>query len=72
MTILCFEAHHSDGRVWALRHRGKWTRNRRVIVKAPTVTVYRGKTSRQPKAYLVFPEPVVIRRGLGAVTVRTA
>jgi hypothetical protein len=72
MTILCFEAHHADGRVWALRHRGRWTRTRRVVVKAPTVTVYRGKLARQPKAYLAFPEPVVVNRGRGALIVRAS
>jgi hypothetical protein len=72
VTILCFEAHRPDGRVWAIRHRGKWTRAARVIVNAPTYTEYRGKDARQPKAFLRFSVPVKIARADGALIVRAA
>ena len=69
MTILCFEAHHADGRVWAVRHRGRWMRATRVSVQAPNVTVYRGRKAPQPKAYLAFREPVKVRRARGGIQV---
>jgi len=68
VTILCFEAHHADGRVWAIRHRGKWTRWRAVVIQGVTVdTDYRGPKARQPKAALAMWGPVQVigdrRRG---------
>lgn len=72
MTILCFEAHARDGRVWAVRHKGRWMRARRLVVEAPTETVYRGREARQPKAYLRCLVPVKLARQAGAVIVRAA
>ncbi len=51
-TLVCFEAHADDGYVWAVRHRGRWSRWRQVSITAPSVSVYRGPTARQPRAYL--------------------
>lgn len=72
MTILCFEAHHRDGRVWAIRHRNRWIRAKRVKVSADHVTVYRGPEARQPRAYLAFLEPVKVCRVKGALVVKAA
>lgn len=72
MTILCFEAHARDGRVWALRHRGKWTRAKQLICTAPIYSVYKGKDARQPKAFFrCFGHVKVVRRE-GALIVRAA
>lgn len=72
MTIVCFEAHAKDGRVWAIRHRGRWLRTAYVSVEAPTETVYRGKDARQPKAFLQCRGPVVVTRSKQAVAIRKA
>jgi len=72
MTILCFEAHAKDGRVWALRHRGRWMRARRLVVTAPVVSVYRGPMARQPKAYFACLVAVKVVRRAGALIVRAA
>ena len=72
MTILCFEAHVKDGRVWALRHRGRWTRAKPLVVTAPVVSVYRGRKARQPKAYFACLVAVTVTRRAGALIVRAA
>lgn len=50
--ILCFEAHRSDGNVWAVQQARRWTLAPAVDVRVPTVTVYRGRDVEQPRAYL--------------------
>jgi len=49
--VLCFENHAKDGKVWALKTRGRWSRWATVRVSVPIDSTYRGKEARQPKAY---------------------
>ena len=49
-TILCFEAHAADGKVWSVRHQGRWQTCQSVRLLAPSETVYIGPNGRQPKA----------------------
>lgn len=55
---ICFEAHQSDGQVWAVREGNQWHRAREIRSTIPLTTVYRGPDAPQPKAYL---------RGVGVV-----
>lgn len=60
--ILCFESHRAaahDGSVWAVKHGKNWVHAREVCVLVPTLTVYRGASAKQPKAFLT---------GIGVVT----
>lgn len=50
--LLCFESHKPDGLVWSVQQSRKWHAAESVRVLVPTVTEYRGKDARQPKAYL--------------------
>ena len=54
MTLwLCFDAHATDGLVWAVRAGRRWLRARDVVSTNLTwTTVYRGPTAPQPRAYL--------------------
>jgi hypothetical protein len=47
--------------VWCIRTGGKWLNARTIDVQVPTTTVFRGRSARQPKAYL---------EGVGVVTQR--
>lgn len=58
--ILCFESHAEDGKVWAIRTKGKWIRVTHVLCGVPVETVYRGSNARQPKAYLVGEGHVIV------------
>jgi hypothetical protein len=60
-TILCFKQHSADGLVWWVRHRGKWKTARSVSVQCEVRTVYRGKTGRQPHAFLQCLGSVVVK-----------
>jgi hypothetical protein len=51
--VLCFEAHATNGQVWALKTGKNWIHAREVSVLVPTLTVYRGRNAPQPRAYLV-------------------
>ncbi len=52
MTLLCFEAHRKDGKVWSIRHNGTWSHWARVVCEVPMLTVYKGPKAKQPRAYL--------------------
>jgi hypothetical protein len=59
-TILCFEAHRADGRVWSVRHRGKWHATAELVCQVPIVSRYRGRMARQPKAYFEVIGPHIL------------
>lgn len=68
-TLLCFEHHHPDGKVWALKHGGVWSRHRQIQSSGVTwQTVYLGREARQPKAYLVAVGPVRVNRRTGRIS----
>jgi hypothetical protein len=51
--ILCVDrVDEPNGRVWCVRTKGQWINASRVVVNVPTVTIFRGPTARQPKAFL--------------------
>lgn len=66
---VCYEATRADGRVWAVQAgRQPWVLTPHVSILAPSETVYRGPTAKQPRAYLtgngrvfVYALSVVIR-----------
>lgn len=52
-VILCVDRLDAkDGHVWAVRAGNKWLTAKTVHVGIDMATVFRGLTSRQPKAYL--------------------
>lgn len=69
-TILCFEAHAADGRVWSVRHQNRWQTCHAVRVLAPVETVYRGRAARQPKAYLSCTVPVTVTGTVRQLVIR--
>lgn len=58
---LCFEAHHEDGRVWAVRYGNRWHRTKAVHSMIPWFTHYRGPQASQPRAYLVGDATQVVK-----------
>lgn len=50
--ILCFEAHRTDGQVWAVKYGRSWQLAKTVRLEVPVETVYLGLTCRQPRAFL--------------------
>lgn len=52
---ICFDAHRADGRVWCVQVGRRWLNARVVMIAVPFRTVYKGRTSRQPKAWI---EPI--------------
>jgi len=63
MTKLCFQAHRTDGNIWAVWHGGEWHLAPRVRSDDVTwATVYKGLTAKQPRAYLQATEPVNLYR----------
>ena len=51
--ILCIDRFDAlGGRVWAVRRNRRWATARRVDVRVPVTTVFKGRFARQPKAYL--------------------
>jgi hypothetical protein len=51
--LLCFERTNAkDGAVWSVKVNGRWLRAREVFCAVPVVTVWKGRTAKQPRAYL--------------------
>lgn len=51
--ILCIDRFDTLGkRVWAVCVNGGWTMHKKVDVRVPTTTVFKGLKARQPIAYL--------------------
>ena len=56
---ICFDAHATDGNVWAIREGNQWHRAQHINSQVTLTTIYRGRSAPQPRAYL---------RGQGVVT----
>ena len=51
--LLCVDRlDKDDQKVWAVRISNKWLTARAVNVCVPVTTIFRGRSARQPKAYL--------------------
>ena len=71
-VIVCIDRFDAkDGRIWAVRTRGKWFTARRVQIGIAMETVFRGRDAMQPKAYLQG-IGVVRAYGDGTITIAAA
>jgi hypothetical protein len=58
-----------DDWVWAVRWGNTWALARRVTIRVPVRTVFKGRRARQPRAYLAGIGTTFTQRG-GQVTIR--
>lgn len=68
--IVCFDAHRSDGKVWAIQQSRRWLCVPNVYITVPTTSVYLGRDAKDPKAY--FQGVGVIRKEPQGVTIARA
>jgi hypothetical protein len=56
------------GNVWLVRYGNRWMTTKRIDVQIPTETIFRGRRSPQPKAYLAGYGVARRERGIVMVT----
>jgi hypothetical protein len=60
--IVCFEGHGHAAGAWSVKTRQNWIHADEISILVPVLTVYKGPTAPQPRAYLTG-FGVVTRRG---------